>query len=89
MFCQKLFKYLKIGLYERIYSNFESFEEWKRNEVLSEGTLRAEKEKREKHYYFVEPEVDKGAFKNCPFCGKDFELEETPNFCPYCKEPLK
>lgn len=53
-----------------------------------EGKIRAEKEKREKHYYFVSLDK-KDAFKNCPFCGIDFELEKTPNFCPYCKEKLR
>ena len=27
-------------------------------------------------------------FKNCPYCGKDFDLPKTPKFCPYCKERL-
>jgi HEAT repeat protein len=27
-------------------------------------------------------------FHNCPFCGKTFNLQKTPRFCPYCSEEL-
>ena len=59
------------------------------NLMVKESTIRIEKEKRENHYYFIFPEVEKGGFNNCPYCGKKFELKVTPNFCPYCNEPLK
>ena len=59
------------------------------NLMIKDSTIKVEKEKKEKHYYYIEKEVEKGAYKNCPYCGKGFETKETPNFCPYCTEPLK
>jgi len=57
--------------------------------MVEDELLRAEKIQGKKHYYFVEPEVEKSPFKNCPYCGKHFTLEKTPNYCPYCSESLR
>ena len=59
------------------------------NLMEKESTVRVEKERRKKHYFFIEEGLERSPFNNCPYCGKRFETKETPNFCPYCSEPLK
>ena len=59
------------------------------NQMIENGTIRAEKIGRKKSYYVIEKDITDIPFKNCPFCGNDFKLGKTPKFCPYCKESLK
>ena len=54
--------------------------------MTDEGIVRKEKENGKKGLYFTE--IEKTVFNNCPFCGKKFELHETPNYCPFCNEQL-
>lgn len=30
----------------------------------------------------------KDDFKNCPYCGKEFQVKKRPKFCPFCSEKL-
>ena len=70
-------------------------------QLLDDGKIRMEKRQRNKQYYFIEDsdelkdddieeeKIENNVFRNCPFCGKDFELEKTPKFCPFCKDEIK
>ena len=55
--------------------------------IIRDGKVIIDRKGRQKTYKIIE--IVKKAFRNCPFCGEDFNMEKTPTFCPYCKEKLK